>query len=165
MQNVTALSQPSHLRPLRPGPTLPSTADLEELRDGHFQHVISTSRASKRAASELHAAHLDELAPRPDPGSKSAQLEKKREKAFSNRQFAAARESGGMAEVSGAVLGLDDGNAELTALKRRQAMRDERSKERRTERDAEVEEKIRKAKTKEDGVMKGLMAMAKERFG
>lgn len=99
-------------------------------------------------------------------------LEKKREKADSNRAFASAKtEGGGVVEVPDAdLLGDEDGEIEGFKKKKQEMERKKNDREIRREeilraRQEEREGRIRDYKAKEEKTMAGLVALAKARFG
>lgn len=114
----------------------------------------------------------DELVPRAEAGSKDRVLEKKREKADSNRAFASAKvEAGGVEEVpESALLGDEDGGIEGFKKQKREMDRKKNEREVRREehlraRMEELEEKRKQYRAKEERTMSGLVALAKARFG
>lgn len=115
---------------------------------------------------------LEELAPRAEAGSKERVLEKKREKADRNRAFASAKtEAGGVAEVPESdLLGDDDGGVEGFKNQRKELERKKNEREIRREevqraRAVEREERVKQYKEKEEATMKGLVELARVRFG
>ena len=114
---------------------------------------------------------LDELQPRAEPGTKERQLEKKRELAATNRQFAQANEGGEMADVPERDLMGDDADG-LAGFKRQKREADRRKSEREIKREEimrarqqEREEKAQVFREREQQTMKGLLELAKKRFG
>ena len=115
---------------------------------------------------------LEELAPRADAGSKDRMLEKKREKADSNRAFAASKtETGGVEEVRESdLLGDEEGGIEGFKKQKREMDRKKNDREIRKEellraRQEEREQRVKEYKAKEEKTMSGLVALAKARFG
>jgi len=115
---------------------------------------------------------LEELAPRAEAGSKERMLEKKKEKAAENRAFASAKtDTGGVVEVPEAeLLGDDDGGIEGFKKQKREMERKKNEREIRKEevlraRAEEREERVKQYKAKEEATMKGLIELAKARFG
>ncbi|KAL9064138.1 MAG: hypothetical protein Q9161_009076 [Pseudevernia consocians] len=180
----------------RPGPAIPNLQDLELQRGmapGRtcYPNYITDSFAShKELEQEDSAAHrqdlrehrhldrkqqkerLDDLAPRAEAGSKDRILEKKREKADSNRAFASAKtEAGGVEEVPESdLLGDEDGGIEGFKKQKREMDRKKNERELRREevmraRMEELEERRRNYRAKEEKTMSGLVALAKARFG
>lgn len=99
-------------------------------------------------------------------------LEKKREKADGNRAFASAKtESGGVAEVSESDLLGDDGGGiegfkkQRKDLERKKNEREIRREEVQRARAVEREERVKQYKEKEEATMKGLVELARARFG
>ena len=129
-------------------------------------------RQIRRLDRQQQKERLDELAPKADAGTKDRMLEKKREKADSNRAFASAKtEAGGVEEAPEADLfGDEDGGIE--GLKRQKHEMERKRNEREIRRDEilrarqeEREERIREYQAKEEKTMSGLIALAKARFG
>lgn len=144
----------------------PESAQEDSLEQReHLRTLRHHDRATQKARS-------DELAPRADAGTKDRMLEKKREKADSNRAFAASKtEAGGVVDVPEADLlgGEDDG---VEGLKRQKKEMERKKNEREIRRDevlrarmAERAERFREYQEKEKRTMAGLIALAKERFG
>ena len=138
--------------------------DSLEQRD-HLRALRHNDRATQKS-------RLDELVPRADAGTKDRMLEKKREKADSNRAFAAGKtEAGGVVDVPEAdLLGGDDDGVE--GFKRQKKEMERKKNEREIRRDevlrarmAEREERVREYQEKERRTMIGLIALARERFG
>ncbi|KAL1958249.1 hypothetical protein VTO42DRAFT_4757 [Malbranchea cinnamomea] len=159
------------------GPTIPTMQDLQ-LRREEEQASLEAAREAQRLAykqartshkSELRALE-DEIAPRADPGTRERQLEKRRERAASNREFAESRRGGspGPAIPDSELMGGDD----LEAFKkaREKEMRKKNEREIRKEeilraRAAEREAKLKSYRRKEEQTMEYLRALAKQRFG
>ena len=159
----------------RPGPAIPNTQDLE-LRRGLEQEDQQMGREdlrfSRKVDRKLQKEHLDELVPRAESGSKDRMLEKKRDKADSNRAFASAKtEGGGVEEVPESdLLGDDDGGIEgfkkLKKLEeRKKNERELRKEEILRARNEERDERVREYQAKEERTMSGLVALARARFG
>ena len=115
---------------------------------------------------------MEELAPRAEAGSKERMMEKKREKADVNKAFASAKtEDGGVAEVpENELLGDDDGGLEGFKKQKREMERKKNEREIRREevsraRAEEREERVKQYRAKEEATMKGLVELAKARFG
>ena len=98
-------------------------------------------------------------------------LEKKREKADSNRAFASAKTEAGVEEVSESdLLGDEEGGIEGFKKQKREMERKQNEREvRRDEilraRREELEERRRVYQAKEERTMSGLVALAKAKFG
>ena len=99
-------------------------------------------------------------------------LEKKREKADSNRAFAAGKtEAGGVEDVADRdLLGGEDEGIEGFKWRKREMERKKNERELRKEeimraRAEEREDRVRAYKEKEASTMSGLIALAKARFG
>lgn len=148
---------------MKPLPELDAEGSLAQRRD---------LRRYRQIDRKEQKARLDELVPRADAGSKDRMLEKKREKADSNRAFASAkREGGGVEEVPESdLLGDDDGGIEGFKKQKRVMERKKNDRELRREeilrgRKEEREEIVRAYRAKEKKTMSGLVALAKARFG
>lgn len=136
---------------------------LAHRQDLHEQRHLDRKQQKER---------LDELVPRAEAGSKDRMLEKKREKADSNRAFASAKiEAGGVEEVPESdLLGGEDGGIEGFKKQKREMDRKKNEREVRREeilraRMEELEERRREYRAKEEKTMSGLVALAKARFG
>lgn len=180
----------------RPGPAIPSSQDLELRRgmvpgrksccsqstDNHTSHKELEQddslahrqdlREQRHLDRKQQKERLDELVPRAEAGSKDRVLEKKREKADSNRAFASAKvEAGGVEEVPESdLLGDEDGVIEGFKKQKREMDRKKNDREVRREeilraRMEELDERRREYRAKEDKTMSGLIALAKSRFG
>ena len=120
---------------------------------------------------KVREERLDELVPRAETGSKDRMLEKKREKANSNRAFASAKTEGdGVGDVTEADLIGDDGGIEGFKSQKREVERRKNEREMRREeilraRQQEREHRVNAYKAKEERTMSGLIALAKARFG
>lgn len=128
-------------------------------------------RHQRKADRQLQTERLDEIAPRAEAGTHERQMEKKREKADSNRSFAAAKLGGdGMPDVPDSDLMGEEGGLEGYKRQKMEAERKKSERELRKEeiwraRAAEREERLRAYKNKEADTMSGLVALAKARFG
>lgn len=99
-------------------------------------------------------------------------MEKKKEKAGANRAFATARaDGGGVVDVPDAdLLGSEDGGIEGFKKQKREMERKKNEREIRREevsraRAEEREERVKQYRAKEEATMKGLVELAKARFG
>ena len=180
----------------RPGPAIPNLQDLE-LQKGTSPASLSYSnqktdffasckeleqedtlthrqdiREHRRLDRKQQKEHLDELVPRAEAGSKDRILEKKREKADSNRAFASAKvEAGGVEEVPESDLLGDEGGG-IEGFKNQKREMDRKKNEREVRREEilrarmeELEERRKEYRAKEEKTMSGLVALAKARFG
>ena len=177
----------------RSGPAIPSLQDLE-LRRGTTSsshpanvHKPPLTPSPELLASDAQTAHqslqhdrhqtrhqalsqLNELAPRADPGTRERQLEKKREKAEAHRSFAAGRvDAGDPIEVADADL-LGGGEEEGFRKRKGEVERKKNEREVRREEVArarmeEREERVRAYREREERTMRGLVELAKARFG
>ena len=180
-------------RGARSGPAIPNMQDLEMRRGrslvaagGPLSNTDEASEAAREdsaAAREdlrydrkldrnLQKERLEELVPRAEAGSKDRMLEKKREKADSNRAFASAKtDAGGVEEVPESdLLGGEDGGVEGFKKRKKEMERKKNERELRKEeilraRAEEREERARAYREKEEKTMSGLVALAKARFG
>ena len=129
-------------------------------------------RAQRHLDRKQQKERLDEVAPRAEAGTKDRMLEKKREKADSNRAFASAKtEAGGVEEVAESdLLGDEEGGIEGFKKQKRDMERKQNEREVRREeilraRKEELEERRRVYQAKEERTMSGLVALAKAKFG
>ncbi|MCJ1389157.1 hypothetical protein MMC18_002012 [Xylographa bjoerkii] len=172
----------------RSGPAIPSLLDLE-LRRGESQVLVTDDSPGQASTEDNITARealreqrivnrkkdkerMEELVPRAEAGSKERIIEKKREKAETNRAFASAKaEGGGVAEVPESdLLGDDDGGIEGFKKQKRELERKKNEREIRREevsraRAEEREERVKQYRAKEEATMKGLVELAKARFG
>ena len=129
-------------------------------------------RAQRIVDRKKEKERMEELVPRAEAGSKERMMEKKRERAGTNRAFASAKtEGGGVAEVpESELLGDDDGGLEGFKKQKREMDRKKNEREIRREevsraRAEEREERVKQYRAKEEATMKGLVELAKSRFG
>ena len=129
-------------------------------------------RAQRHLDRKEQRERLEEVVPRAEAGTKDRILEKKREKADSNRAFASAKtEAGGVEEVPESdLLGDEEGGIEAFKQQKRETERKQNEREVRREeilraRREELEERRRVYQAKEERTMSGLVALAKARFG
>ena len=177
----------------RSGPTIPNLQDIE-LRRGmskipagvvaavdcgvlelsHEDALDSRDqlRHLRRLDRKQQKERLEDIAPRAEAGSKDRMLEKKREKADSNRAFAAGKkEPGGVEDVTETDLlgGEDEGiegyKRQKMEMERKKNEREMRREEILRARQAEREQRVREYREKEERTMTGLVALAKARFG
>ena len=127
-------------------------------------------RHERRVHNALEKEKLDELAPRAEPGTKERQREKKRELASSNRAFAAMKEGGDVADVTEEdLMGGDEGVQNYKKQKKeterkkneREIRREEIMRAKREER----EQRAREFREREERTIKGLVELARRRFG
>ncbi|EFQ98193.1 hypothetical protein MGYG_01229 [Nannizzia gypsea CBS 118893] len=162
----------------RPGPKIPTLADLTIKREDEqfdLEQARKANKAIRKQELSSHKSELrkieDEIAPRAEPGSRERLLEKKREKSASNRQFAEARRGGSPVEAvaDADLMGGAEGEDGFKKLKEKQ-MRKKNERELRKEeilraRAEEREIRLRSYRRKEDETMDYLRAIAQERFG
>ena len=177
----------------RSGPTIPNLQDIE-LRRGMSNilagvvaaidcGVLELSREDavdsrdqlrqlRRLDRKQQRERLEDIAPRAEAGSKDRMLEKKREKADSNRAFAAGKnEPGGVDDVpetdllGGENEGIEGYKRQKMEMERKKNEREMRREEILRARQAEREQKMRVYREKEQRTMTGLVALAKARFG
>lgn len=166
---------------LKAGPSIPSPSDVQLHHESQAEEAaqrreqeLGSVRAARQAERKRQREVLDELAPRAEPGTRERQLEKRREKAESNRSFAASREAGG-GEVElrdDELMGGNDEADSLAGLKRRQREQERKKNEREIRREemirarrAEREGRMREMKRKEDETVSMLKEIARARFG
>ena len=128
-------------------------------------------RYERKLDRRVQKERLDDMVPRAEAGTKERQMEKKREKADSNRAFASMKiEGDGVADVpenellgdEGGIEGFKKRKAEMERKKNERELRKEEILRARAE---EREERLRAYKEKESQTMSGLVALAKARFG
>lgn len=144
---------------------LTSIAELENedglARRDDIRFARKTDRKEKKAA-------LDELVPRAEAGTRERQLEKKKEV---NEKMKLFREkSPGAAEVPDTELmgggdGIETFKKTKQEFERKKNERELRKEEILRARMAEREERLQEYRTKEEGTMEMLKALAKQRFG
>ncbi|MCJ1317105.1 hypothetical protein MMC15_002427 [Xylographa vitiligo] len=159
----------------RSGPTIPSLQDLELRQETSTEDNLAAHealRAQRIVDRKKEKERMEELVPRAEAGSKERMMEKKRERAGTNRAFASAKtEGGGVAEVpESELLGDDDGGLEGFKKQKREMDRKKNEREIRREevsraRAEEREERVKQYRAKEEATMKGLVELAKSRFG
>ncbi|KAG8525940.1 uncharacterized protein KY384_000702 [Bacidia gigantensis] len=157
------------------GPAIPNSQDLilqRELVQEDAENQRNDLRYERKLDRREQKERQDELVPRADSDTKGRMLEKKKEKAASNRDFAAGKtEAGGMAELPDSDL-LGDAEDGVEGLKRRKAEMQNKKSERELRKEEalrlraeEREERIRAYREKEARTMSGLVALAKAKFG
>lgn len=159
----------------RSGPGIPSLADLSLRRedlaeDAQREREAMTEdlRARRKDDRKAQKERLDELVPRAEAGTRERMLEKR---ALVNEKMKDFRDKGdGQAEVGEQeLMGGGDSLAEYRAMKAREERKKTEREIRREEiaraRAAEREQRIREYREREEGVMKGLKELAKQRFG
>ncbi|KAI9673123.1 MAG: hypothetical protein M1817_002985 [Caeruleum heppii] len=160
----------------RAGAAAPKMDDLLMRRE----ETLSTARQSHSDTKHLHKhaqkshrlaqkAELDDLLPKPDPGTHAARLEKR---AALNEKMSGYRDRSPGGEVNDGEL-MGGGEADdLHALKRRIKEEGRKKNEREVRKDEmlraraeEREERLREYRAKEDKTMEYLRAVAKQNFG
>ena len=137
-------------------------------------HASSLSlHHARKEHNKTQKALMEDLAPRQDPGTRARALEKRADTRAANNTFAAAKLDAGadVPELAEADMfgGGDDG---LAGFKRRKAEQERVRTERELRREAiqrarreEREQRGREYRRKEEAVMRGLVEMARKRFG
>ncbi|KAL2876957.1 hypothetical protein SGCOL_007788 [Colletotrichum sp. CLE4] len=163
----------------RSGPGIPNMADLSLQRETLAEDAardrsaaVTDIRQARKEDRKLQRERLDDVAPRAEAGTRERQLEKR---AAVNEKMKEFREKGlggdgGTAEVGEQeLMGGGDSFAELKAMKAREERKKTEREVRREEiaraRAVEREERVREYREREEGVMKGLRELAKQRFG
>jgi hypothetical protein len=161
----------------KPGPSIPKLHDLQHARELAAEDALSSRkqaskdlRADRKSEQDVRKTHLDELAPRAEPGTRERQLEKRSELAASNRAFASAKTDPTDVELPEAdVMGGEEGPGELKRLKemeeRKRSEREIRRDEVMRARKEEREERVREMREKEEKTMEMLREIARVRFG
>lgn len=159
------------------GASIPSLQDLRA-RDEQAEEDAAIAREKdredlrdeRRADRKLQKERMDEIAPRAEAGTRERQLEKRREKADSNRAFAASKDASGDVEVRDAdVMGDEDSLGDLKRMQneneRRKNEREIRKEEVLRARREEREARLAGMKEKEDRTMAMFKEIARARFG
>ena len=160
------------------GPSIASMQDLQVKRETASEEAskarqlrLEAARHDQRTDRTLQKQRLEELAPRAPAGTRDRQLEKKREKADSNRSFAAAAHDNTEAEVRDSDLmgdegaGIDDLKRMKRVEERKRSEREVRREENQAARRAETEERVRVMREREERTMGMLAEIARARFG
>lgn len=131
-----------------------------------YREDVRHERAFDR---KLQKERIDEIAPRAEAGTRERQLEKKKEKADSNRAFAASKDGGDTDLREADVMGEEDSIGELKRAQkeneRKKNEREIRKEEILRARRAEREARLAGMKEKEDRTMAMFKDIAKQRFG
>ena len=157
------------------GPSIPTIEDIRERREIEAEKAReerNTSRLAlrmeRKSEHKLQQDKLDEIAPRAEAGTRERQLEKKREKAASNKAFADARERSPEFRDDD-VMG---GGEEIADIKRTKKDEQRKKNEREIRREeilrartAEREERMKGMREKEDRTVAMLRELAQSRFG
>jgi len=158
------------------GASIPSLQDLRARDEQAEEDAASTRekyrediREDRKLDRNLQKERLDELAPRAAAGTHERQLEKKKEKADSNRAFATSKDAGDMDLRDADVMGDEDSLGEVKRMKteheRRKNERELRKEEILRARRAEREARLAGMKEKEDRTMAMFKEIAQARFG
>jgi hypothetical protein len=154
----------------RSGAAVPSLQDLsmrkeqdDEDRLGRVEELREARKLDRKEQKE----RLDELVPRADAGTRERKLEKKAAVNDKMREF--REKSPGMEANEQDLMGGGDSVEELKKLKsadqKRKTERELWREETRRARMAEREERLKGLKEREEGTIKMLRELAKERFG
>lgn len=142
--------------------------DLISAREEQRRQHCAEIRSHRTAMKELE----EEIAPRAEPGTHERRLEKRREAAAANREFAQAKRGGSPVEAVPDEDLMGGGDNDLEALKKQREKVQRKKNEREIRREemlraraAEREERLRKYRQKEEETMGWLKALAKQRFG
>ncbi|KAE9377077.1 hypothetical protein N431DRAFT_436320 [Stipitochalara longipes BDJ] len=155
----------------RMGPSIPRMEDLELKKEMDEEDGLARRddiRFARKLDRKEQKAALDELVPRAEAGTRERQLEKKKEV---NEKMKSFREkSPGAVEVPDAeLMGGGDSIEGYKKVKqefeRKKNERELRKEEILRARMAEREERLQEYRTKEEGTMSMLKALAKQRFG
>ncbi|EKD15852.1 hypothetical protein MBM_05863 [Drepanopeziza brunnea f. sp. 'multigermtubi' MB_m1] len=153
------------------GPSIPNMHDLELKREMDAEDGLNRRddiRYARKVDRKEQKAALDELLPRAEAGTRERQLEKKKEV---NEKMKSFREkSPGAAEVPDRELmgggdGIESYKQEKEKFERKKNERELRKEEMLRARMAEREERLQEYRTKEEGTMAMLKALAKQNFG
>ncbi|KAG9230560.1 hypothetical protein BJ875DRAFT_537070 [Amylocarpus encephaloides] len=155
----------------RMGPSIPNMQDLGLKREMDEEDGLARRdgiRHARKVERKEQKAALDELVPRAEAGTRERQLEKKKEV---NEKMKSFREkSPGAAEVPDTELmgggdGIGDYKKQKKEFERKKNERELRKEEILRARAVEREERLQEYRTKEEGTMSMLKALAKQRFG
>ncbi|KAL2062990.1 hypothetical protein VTL71DRAFT_6062 [Oculimacula yallundae] len=163
--------QESRSRGSRKGPSIPNMQDLELKREMDAEDGLARRddiRFARKTDRKEQKAALDELVPRAEAGTRERQLEKKKEV---NEKMKSFREkSPGAVEVPDTELmgggdGIESFKQEKDKYERKKNERELRKEEMLRARMAERDERLQEYRTKEEGTMAMLKALAKQNFG
>ncbi|KAK1966660.1 hypothetical protein LY78DRAFT_40013 [Colletotrichum sublineola] len=161
----------------RSGPGIPSMADLSLHRETLAEEAqrerearAADLRQQRKDDRKLQRERLDDVAPRAEAGTRERQLEKRALVNDKMKEFRDKGGDGGVQEVGEQeLMGGGDSLQEFKAMKAREERKKTERELRREEiaraREAEREERLREYREREEGVMKGLRELAKQRFG
>lgn len=163
----------------RSGPTIPTVQDIELSRESALadeQSAREDERRYHRGEVRAHKSQLremtDEVVPRSEPGTRERRLEKRKEVAASNREFARSARDGSPMETALETELMGGGENDLDTLKkgkerdqRKKNERDSRREEILRARAAERADRIQKYRQKEEHTMTWLKALARQKFG
>ncbi|KAK2012226.1 hypothetical protein LZ32DRAFT_310887 [Colletotrichum eremochloae] len=161
----------------RSGPGIPSMADLSLHRETLAEEAqrerearAADLRQQRKDDRKLQRERLDDVAPRAEAGTRERQLEKRALVNGKMKEFRDKGGDGGVQEVGEQeLMGGGDSLQEFKAMKAREERKKTERELRREEiaraREAEREERLREYREREEGVMKGLRELAKQRFG
>jgi hypothetical protein len=139
--------------------------------------AYSTAFAEHKESLRSHKDHMrtvqEEVAPRAEPGTHERKMEKRREAAAANREFAAGKRGGSPAMDAAPDSELmGGGEGDLEAMKKVKEQEKKKKTEREIRREeivrasrVEREERLAEYKKKEEETMGWLKALAKQRFG
>ncbi|KIX03262.1 uncharacterized protein Z518_06814 [Rhinocladiella mackenziei CBS 650.93] len=156
--------------------TIPSMPDLRA-RDEQAEEDAALARDRYREdlrhqrtlERKWQKERLDEISPRAEAGTRERQLEKKKEKAESNRAFAASKDAGDVVLRDADIMGDEDSLGELKRMQKenekRKNEREIRKEELLRARRAEREARLAGLKEKEDRTMAMFKEIARARFG
>ncbi|OLN85174.1 hypothetical protein CCHL11_06316 [Colletotrichum chlorophyti] len=161
----------------RSGPGIPSMADLSL----HRETLAEDAKREREAQAEdlrqrrkedrrTQRERLDDIAPRAEAGTRERMLEKRALVNDKMKEFREKGGDGGVPEIGEQeLMGGGDSLAEFKAMKAREERKKTEREVRREEiaraRAAEREERVREYREREEGVMKGLKELARQRFG
>lgn len=149
----------------RAGPAAPDFSDLtlrREQAQADFEDARADLRHERKLDRREQKERLDELVPRAEGGTRERQLEKKRDVAMANREFAAARGGGdGVAEVAeNELMGGGGGVDEVRRMRKEEERKKNEREIRREEilraRAAEREERMAVVRKREEKTMEML---------
>lgn len=126
-------------------------------------------KSDRKVERKLEKDRLDEIVPRSQAGTKERQLEKKKEKAASNKAFAASKDGGEVELRDSDVFGDEDSISELKRMQKEHEKKKNEREIRREEatmaRKAEREIRLAHIRAKEAKTMEVFKEIARARFG
>jgi hypothetical protein len=146
-------------------------ADINlEIAEEDAMEAREDLRHERRMNRKTEKERLEELVPRAQAGTRERQLEKRKDAATSNKAFATAKEGGDIVEVPesdlmGGEEGIEGYKKKKQEFERKKNEREIRKDEIARARREEREERAREFREREENTMKGLIELARKRYG